>query len=99
MAAAPPSVQRTPMASDVSTTSAPTRSCVAIKTTTTTAPNEATVASGPSRSIERIISAKIVARLAVSTFVPSGKTTLSVARAILSKLWPFDRTTSFRYLT
>ena len=47
---------------------------------------DALVASGPSRSIERIISAKIVERLAVSTFVPSGSSTLSVAFAIRRRL-------------
>ena len=55
-----------------------------------TARNDAVVASGPSRSIERIISAKIVERLAVCTIVPSGSFTLSVVLAIRSSVRPSE---------
>ena len=84
--AAPPTVSSTAQTRDTSTASPPRTFAVAIRTTRTTPANDASVARGPSRSIERIISAKIVDRLAVATVVPSGRTTLSVLFAIRSML-------------
>ena len=83
----------------VITATVPRRLRVERATTIATAPNEAAVASGPSRSIERIISAKTVERLAVSTRVPSGSWTLSVVFAMRRRLCPFESETPFLYFT
>ena len=73
----------------------PRKLLVARSTTIDTAMSDAPVASGPSRVIDLIISAKTVERLAVRTSVccASGRTTLSVVAARRSKLRPFERET------
>ena len=95
--AALPSIHTTPITSDRITAKEPRFDDVASNTTTTTARNETPVASGPSRSRERIISAKTVARLAVSTRVPSARRTPSIVFAIRSRLCPSFRAISGLY--
>ena len=84
--AATPTIQTTPSTRAARTTPVPRRFLVDNATTTATAANDANVASGPSRSIERIISANTVERLAVITRVPSGSSMLSVVLAIRRRL-------------
>jgi hypothetical protein len=84
--ALPPTIHTTAMINEAITHTKPRMLDVLRSTTIATARSDAPVASGPSRSIDRIISAKIVDRLAVWTIVPSGSRTLSVVFAMRSRL-------------
>lgn len=82
---AAPSIHATPSTSETSTASVPFFDAVASVTTIATAQNATAVASGPSRSSDRIISANTVARLTVSTRVPSFSRMPSIVSEMRSK--------------